>query len=66
MHAVCSTKYICMCRANAYVNTCMCSAELMLYEPIGLCGKLTALQLIEGGKWMHNKAGGELFQLGGR
>ena len=54
------------CSAESTCVVCECSAELMLYEPLGLCEQFTAKQLIEGGRWTRNKAGGELLQLGGR
>mmetsp|Transcript_25083 Transcript_25083/g.63045 ORF Transcript_25083/g.63045 Transcript_25083/m.63045 type:complete len:420 (-) Transcript_25083:239-1498(-) len=48
------------------VHDCFASNELMICEAVGLCALGEGKNLIDSGVWVRNRAGGELFQIGGK
>eukprot|EP01126_Amoeba_proteus_P044124 TRINITY_DN4884_c0_g1_i2.p1 TRINITY_DN4884_c0_g1~~TRINITY_DN4884_c0_g1_i2.p1 ORF type:complete len:422 (-),score=72.63 TRINITY_DN4884_c0_g1_i2:143-1408(-) len=48
------------------VHDCFSSSELMICEALGLCPIGSSGAMVDSGRWIQNKDGGELYQYGGR
>jgi len=48
------------------LHDCFAPTELLLYEALGLCETGKAGELIDNAKWIENKQGGKLCQLGNK
>ncbi|KAL6059419.1 sterol carrier protein 2 [Balamuthia mandrillaris] len=48
------------------VHDCFSCNEMLVMEAVGLCQPGASGSLVENGRWVSNKEGGQLYQVGGR